>query len=139
MEGTYQNTMLIGIKSMDSEHKILFKQADQLNEAIRTEQYKEEVFETMQVLLDYTVHHFNSEEGLLKRCNYPELKAHKQMHDGLVQTLKEIIDELDNDEFFLHTARKFNRILTNWVIQHIGEEDKKYAAYINSRSEINEF
>jgi len=58
MDLTWEKTMVIGIDTMDKEHKQLLQQAEKLYDAIRTDQYKDAIFETIQVLLEYTVHHF---------------------------------------------------------------------------------
>lgn len=138
MDLTWEKTMVIGIDAMDKEHKQLLVQASKLFDAIRTDQYKEAIFETIQVLMDYTVHHFTSEEGLMKRWEYPDYQDHKNMHIDFIDKLNHMIDELNRNEFSLQKAIAFNKLVTDWIVYHIGEEDMKYANYINNKGRENE-
>lgn len=52
---------------MDKEHQVLVDQAEQLFEALRMESYKGDIQSAIQLLMDYAVNHFNSEEVLVKK------------------------------------------------------------------------
>jgi len=74
----------------------------------------------------------------MKRWEYPEYQTHKNMHKDFVSKLNQMINELNRDEFSLQKAIEFNRLVTDWIVYHIGEEDMKYAKYINDRGKKNE-
>jgi len=92
-----------------------------------SDQAKSQIKETLSFLLEYAKTHFKSEETLMKRFKYPDLKAHQNKHLGFYRRLLGIIQRLDDDTYDLEID--FLRFLKDWFIDHILTEDKKYAAF----------
>lgn len=82
-------------------------------------------------LLHYTKLHFTSEEALLAEHRYPELAAHCQAHRRLEAAVMALADEIHSHEKEAHsTPLKLNLLATIWLMEHIIQEDKKYATFI---------
>jgi hemerythrin len=80
----------------------------------------------------YTEYHFEAEERLLRRHEYPEYDEHKEMHDDLASkahSLKQAFDEGNTP-----TAIEVMLLLTNWLNMHILEEDRKYKPYTEGKT-----
>ena len=82
----------------------------------------EEVFEGM----NYTKIHFQHEEEYMKSINYKGMFMQKVQHDQFCQKLDELdLEHLDeNSEEVIQEVLTF---LTDWLVHHILETDKKIA------------
>ena len=126
----WDDRLKLGNEQVDMQHKRLFgllsELVGQCVEGSNTEKLKE----TLDFLVDYTVHHFYDEESLQVQYGFPEYKRHKQLHEdfkmvvgGLVQRFTESgsLEELSND---------VNKIIVRWLVGHIQQEDKKIGEHI---------
>jgi hemerythrin-like metal-binding protein len=76
-------------------------------------------------LVRYTSTHFKHEESVMWECEFPNLDAHKAIHDHMRQRTLDLCEgrsSLSGNELF--------RFLKEWWINHIQSEDKKYASYM---------
>ena len=64
-------TLDIGIDSIDNQHKELFNRLDQLLSSIDEGRSNDEVIKTLDFLEEYVVKHFNEEEEIQNKINYP--------------------------------------------------------------------
>lgn len=82
-------------------------------------------------LEDYTVYHFQVEEGYMKHYNYPEYEAHKEEHEAFIAQVSRLKESLANHS--LNTALHLTSYLKSWLIQHILVIDKEYAVYFQQK------
>jgi hemerythrin len=84
-----------------------------------------------QGLLKSTTGHFKSEELLMGKYEFPGTEEHKEIHKKLTQRILEYSKELFSKETL--AAADFQRFLTDWLVNHISEEDRQYAEFINAK------
>jgi Amt family ammonium transporter len=119
------------VPSMDKQHKKLVAVAQDIIEAMRSGLGKGAVEEAFQGLLTYTTEHFKSEEIFMAEHEFPGTDEHKAIHKQLTERVLEYSKELFSKES-LDTAG-FQRFLTGWLINHILEEDRQYAMFVNAK------
>ncbi len=83
----------------------------------------------LEQLLKYTQSHFASEEQFIAAHNYPALEAHKQQHRDLESVLVKLLDGARAHPTG-GTPLKLNLFATVWLLEHIMQEDDKYARFI---------
>ena len=83
----------------------------------------------LEQLLKYTQSHFTSEEQFIAGHNYPDLEAHKQQHRELETVLAKLLDGA-RAHATGGTPLKLNLFATVWLLEHIMQEDDKYARFI---------
>jgi hemerythrin len=120
-----------GIVTLDEEHQGLVELINQLCEAIREKRGKDVLGEVLTALLDYTEHHFQHEEELMRQYGFPGLEEHQQIHQLLRDTVQEI--NAKNVAGSEKLAQELYKFLRGWLLGHIVEVDKKYGAYLESR------
>ena len=74
-------------------------------------------------LRDYTKIHFQHEEEYMKSINYKGMFMQKVQHDQFCQKL----DELDLEQNSEEVIQEVLTFLTDWLVHHILETDKKIA------------
>jgi hemerythrin-like metal-binding protein len=81
----------------------------------------------LQELIRYVKEHFEDEEQLMMRHNFPELTGHRKEHNLFVSRLKDIHENFkDGDEL----SRNVLDFLQGWLVTHIKGTDQVYAEFI---------
>lgn len=132
----WRESLTLGIDKVDQQHKEIFKKTNELIElrkqkADRNEQYQQ-VGNVLDFLIDYVRSHFTSEERIQKEYNYPEYERHKEIHENFITKIESLKEEYEADNQSMSTLMDLSKTLLNWLVQHIGQEDKKVAKYIKN-------
>ncbi len=119
----------LGIDVIDEQHKTLVSIGNRISELLKEHEEGcddyDLIMDVIEELRDYTVYHFETEEDILLKCEYPDFDAHKVQHDRFIDYLNSIdIDEVDeNQKEFLSDLLK--RVI-NWIFKHIMSVDFNY-------------
>ncbi|MDR0495307.1 MAG: bacteriohemerythrin [Treponema sp.] len=126
----WTHALVIGIELIDNQHKQLIMLTNELYRAcLRGGTTLEAVFkETMSRMVEYVRFHFTTEQAMLQRVHYPDYAEHKKEHDSLIKTVLETTKDYSDGKKFV--PNNFVRFLKDWIVSHIGYNDKIYAAYI---------
>lgn len=123
----------LGIRAVDQEHMRLVVIINELHDKMQAGQGKDVLASILDQLILYTVQHFEHEEALLKQHGYPQLIEHKAQHEALKQKVGEFNNRLTIGYNGL-IAIEMLKFLKNWLAQHIQQEDKAYARFLNSKN-----
>ncbi len=118
---------------IDSEHRQLFAVINKLMDACSQGKGRDQITSTVQYLNDYVSKHFNDEEQLQIKSNYPGYSGHKQFHDGYKRNLLQATNEILTSGATIASLSKLNQVVSI-LVTHIRLEDKKIAAHIKSNS-----
>src|ERR1700689_907265 len=88
---TWNDSYSVKVAVCDQQHKNLFDIINRLADAMRMGKGDEVVSKTVGELLQYTRTHFQQEEALLKRANYPQLAPHQEQHKKFVADIEALI------------------------------------------------
>lgn len=123
----------IGIPEMDAEHARWIQLIAEFRVAasghLLDQRGLDAALHVLQQLLDYTRHHFVSEESFIAKRKYPDLEAHKRRHRELEAEVARLLDEITQHKTKA-TPLKLNLFITIWLMEHIMKEDDKYARFI---------
>ncbi|MSN24914.1 MAG: bacteriohemerythrin [Geobacter sp.] len=128
----WRDSLAIGVKSIDDQHKELLARFDKLLNACESGKGIEELKRLLLFLEDYVQTHFNDEEALQKLHRYPGYAEHREQHVYFVSKIKDLRAETDKDGFSLHNVIETNNLLLKWLLNHISKVDTKLGAFINS-------
>jgi len=122
----------VGHQEIDVQHKRLFQLAEELHSAMAAGKGKQVLSQTLNSLISYTKGHFASEEGLMKRYNYPDYPAHKAEHEKL--TSQVLAFQTDFNAGRAVMTIDLMHFLKTWLANHIGKIDQKVASYIKAKA-----
>ncbi len=128
---SWSDNMLCGIPAIDEQHKELFRQVD----ILRDRGNKDRIPNVLRFLADYVVKHFNDEESLHLRSRYPKAAQHRKVHEMFVQTFVELKAKFDASGGDLATAIELNKVVYDWLKQHVLKVDMEFAQYYLSRED----
>jgi hemerythrin len=124
----------LGNEQVDSQHYQLFMLVSQLVESCINGSETEKLRETLDFLVNYTIYHFDDEEALQLRYDYPGYDRHKQLHEDFKVTALELSKNFEESGSSAELSNDVNKIVVKWLINHILREDKKIGDHIRSVS-----
>ena len=123
----------VGVEIFDKDHQKLFELMYEMYAALNRIPSKDEAKVVLMELKDYTETHFDREEELMKKYNYPDIDAHRAQHEEMKQKIDEFLEKFDTED--VAVSKDALHYLENWLINHIGITDKKYTDFFNSKGE----
>ena len=120
----------LGNEEVDSEHRRLFQLLSELIDSCMDGTDTLKLKETLDFLVNYTVMHFHNEEALQVRYNYPDYKRHKQLHENFKCAVGELVQKFEANGSSAELSNDVNRIIVQWLVRHIQQEDQKIGAHI---------
>jgi len=127
----WNESLSIGIKPIDNQHKKWIEHFNNAAEAIIAKQSQTQISKTLGFLMDYTEVHFSTEEKYMTDLGYPELQQHRAKHNELRTTLADLVKDFEDEGVTSRLADAIDSFLGNWLVQHIHRVDKKFAAFTN--------
>lgn len=126
----WANTLSIGVKLVDDEHKLLLSIFNDLVNALRTDQPLSVAKRVIEELAGYATYHFAHEEELMTAFRYPDFDNHHREHDKLTSRLMEIDQKLARGKASITDVIEFARVLVN---NHFMVTDAKMGEFLKTR------
>ena len=123
----WNNQLVLGIESVDKQHKHLIDLTNQLDEAVTVGADRDTIIKIVNGLIDYTVYHFQHEEQLMSAAKFnPTMYAiHEAEHKEFVAKMIVVQREVRTDIGVL--SDDLMDYLVNWLCHHILNTDKQMA------------
>ena len=118
----------LGIQHVDEQHRRLFELIDGLAGLVERKDLAEATRHA-RALLDFAIQHFNDEETLLQRHQYPRVKAQHTAHTALIDTLRTLTEGAEAPL----DPQAVSDFFKDWLINHTLLEDRKYQAHLARR------
>ncbi|MCL1975513.1 MAG: hemerythrin family protein [Firmicutes bacterium] len=128
----WKDEFRLGNDQVDEQHYQLFIQVGKIIESCADGSDMAKLRETLDFLIDYTIYHFNDEEALQLRYNYPDYERHKQLHEDFKVTALDLVKHYEESGSSAELSNDVNRIVVKWLINHIMREDKKIGEHIRN-------
>ncbi len=129
----------IGVPQIDAEHEELFSRVTVFVETLRSEKEWIEkvnsVNETLAFMKDYVVTHFQDEEAYQEEIGYPNLMAHKKIHNDMVAYVEMFSEQYEKEGYKEILMQQFAGKLVTWLVNHVVAEDQKIAEFAGKREE----
>ena len=122
----------VGITAFDTEHQRLVTMVNDLFDAVNAGKGKDRLGPILDLLIGYTVTHFQHEEREMKAHNFPAFAKHKEEHDALTKQVAEVRQKFAAGNNAALSAEVM-AFLKNWLIKHIMGTDKGYTAFLVSK------
>jgi hemerythrin-like metal-binding protein len=114
---------------LDEQHQQMFTIISELHSAMFQKSAREQMLVAIGQLIEYTQKHFAEEERQMERSGFPGLAGHKAAHEKLKQHVIEI-EQRFHDPKDSMAGDLIGFLVSDWLVKHIIEMDKKYAPYL---------
>jgi len=127
----WNDNLSIHVEQVDRQHMKLVELLNTFHEAMKLGKGKDVMAKTFSQLLDYTVYHFGTEEGLFKAHGYPDSLSHKKQHEALTKQALDLSQRFSRGEPVL--SAETMTFLKNWLQNHILGTDMKFGAFLSAK------
>lgn len=129
----------VHITAIDNEHKVLISVINDMEKAMATQggvqvQLVSEILATLSTSIR---RHFESEERLLLFNNYPDIDAHHQEHQQLLEKLDRFEKHFSSERCELNDNMML--FLKDWLTRHIILHDIKFGNFFRGKELIDHF
>jgi len=122
---TPEETPSIGVAVLDHQHQELAERAKALYEAVETGKPRGLVLARLTGFYNQMRSHFASEEQILRLHKCPDFARHKGAHEGLVELLSLVRQQVASGGRDLNLG--LVELMKLWLLEHIEEHDSKDA------------
>ncbi len=127
----WSKILSIGVDEVDEDHRKLISIFNILNHAVTEQESPAYLAAVLEELINCTAWHFSHEERLMLRHGYDGLAEHKEEHRDLVQSAKDLQQEL------LRTDKPVEEehivFLERWLTEHILTTDLRLGGFLSQR------
>ncbi len=123
-----------GSAEIDQQHQEIFRRINSLLEACQEGKGKQEVCRVLGFLDDYVVTHFGDEEQYMLQLGYPGFEEHKAQHIEFVKNYVALKKQVEAEGPGLNTVITANRLVVDWLRQHIRKVDTKLGTFLKNKS-----
>ena len=110
----------LNIREIDDQHQQLIDMINKTQDILDHQEDPISLVQVLNQLRELTIQHFTTEELLMTKYGYPDLKNHKSQHDISVQRTFDFDGTaLMDDPSAAHALLK---LLRSWLLTHISED-----------------
>lgn len=134
----WKENLKIGVAKVDKQHKELFNRLNDFIKVVRNKKGKineEKIQETLNFMEEYVVVHFNSEEKIQQKYDYPNYEEHHRIHEEFKAEVAKFKKQFESGNYDEDLIMEFSGRLLTWLINHVADEDQKIADYIDNETE----
>jgi len=124
---------IVGIDSIDEQHRELFRRFNQVCDAVWDGQGKESIRNFLHYLAQYTQEHFGNEETNMRKHGYPAYEAHKKAHDSLVADVSVFVEKYETEDVPADVVVKVISDLGDWTRNHIRLMDQELGRFLQAQ------
>ena len=120
---TWREEFSVGVVEVDYEHQELIALINELHRAVQEDVTHDQVVEGLGEIYAQIAAHFALEEKLMRETHYRALHEHKTDHEALLDDLRDIMDEVEDDGEF--DDARLATDLDRWFSEHFRTHDAK--------------
>ncbi|MCB1366197.1 MAG: hemerythrin family protein [Rhodobacteraceae bacterium] len=113
----------VGDPAVDHEHKELIDLVNDAASALLKDQPEAEIDRAFGDLLQAISSHFAHEERQMRVARYDQIDIHKDDHEALIDSLRDIMDAERGD--LSKTAERLAKVLGDWFTGHFASHDAR--------------
>ena len=120
---TWKPSYSLGIPSVDLEHRELIGQINHVYGHLDKDSASDEINACLEDIYAGIASHFALEERHMREAGYGEFKAHKDQHEDLLDQIRDMMDEFEDDP---ESGREqLQSTLADWFGQHFATFDAR--------------
>jgi len=121
-----------GIEEIDRQHHRIVDYINQLDDARINGHPRGEIALVISLLKEYTHSHFGFEESMLEEAQYPDINAHKKVHEQFIQRITDYQYRFTKGE---DVTQALSSLLVTWLFNHIQRDDADYVASVTANQQ----
>ena len=130
----WDNSLSVGVKSIDEQHRVWIERLNSLSAAIESHQGARCISKTLNFMMDYVEFHFAAEEMLMAARDYPGLGRHRLQHQEFRNALMDfLVLEFEEGDAASRLTDSINNFQISWLTNHIQQADREFAVFLKEK------
>ena len=129
----WDDRLATGVTAIDSQHREIYKRFNGLLKACERGHSRDEIVSILHFMNNYITHHFQDEEKLQRKAQYPELISHKHDHERLAKKFRALETRLQTTGATVQLVIQTGKLLSELLFEHIHEKDGALADFMRNR------
>ncbi len=125
---SWSDSLNIGVKKIDDQHKRLVQLTNNLISATQSGFADDILVPICQELAEYVEDHFRDEEMYMREVAFPKLDEHALQHRQLREKVQDYVRALNNGEPV--DSRHVLAFLRSWLIDHLIHSDTQIGHHV---------
>ncbi len=132
----WRDQMAIGIKEIDDDHKALVAHVNEMEELLAAEPLDGSgIANCLLNLIRYTREHFEREERLMNRIDFPAYQEHREQHMRFSSSLYDLGQSFAASPTRKEATRVYD-LLADWVVKHLVMADRDIVKHLTQRPHL---
>ena len=124
----WDESLSVEVDEIDEDHRKLVDLFNMLSHSVAEGDAEDYIEAVLDELISCTVWHFKHEERLMLLYKYEGLEEHKNEHDALIDSVKELQQKFHKEnKLFTNENIEY---LEDWLTEHILGQDMKLGFYL---------
>jgi hemerythrin len=132
----WDEKLATGVTEIDEQHKEIFVKFNALLEACDRGRSRELLGDILDFMNEYVLQHFQDEEKLQRRLEYPQYFAHKAAHNELAGRFAQLQAKFAAHGASVQLVIETGKLLSEVLFEHIQEHDKALADFLLQRQKL---
>jgi len=120
-----------GVEQIDYEHYKIVNYINNLYQMFLNRESHSRMAKLLGELGEFAALHFEHEEELMQKYNYPRIKEQKIQHTKLIDTFTKYLEKLNSGNAKID--EEFIEFLNKWLRTHILQEDMQYSPFFKQK------
>ncbi|MFP5260025.1 MAG: bacteriohemerythrin [Acidobacteriota bacterium] len=129
-QSAFDESLRTGFDTIDEQHSLFLSMLTELGAQIEACHHRQGLLDAFQGMRLYADGHFADEERLMETRGYPEIDAHKRLHETFRAMASDLESRLGEGPGLL--SLETLEFLGAWFIGHIRNEDQRFAAFVQA-------
>lgn len=127
---SWNDVLSVGDREIDEQHQWLVEKVNSLHDSLITGHDEDLTVTSLNDLLTYAWEHFETEERLFHRINFPDAEAHIAEHQRFAEKVSDYRTRFIAGEKLVFPG--LLDFLAAWLTEHVRDMDQKYVPYLAS-------
>jgi hemerythrin len=119
----WRDDFSVGVPDVDHEHQELIRLINELHDAMSHDNSDVTVMDFLGEIYAHVAAHFALEEKIMRERNYDQYSDHKADHEILLDELRDIMDDYEENAFFSDDI--FANAVGSWFSDHFRNRDAR--------------
>jgi hemerythrin len=119
----WRDDFSVGVPDVDHEHQELIRLINELHDAMSHDNSDVTVMDFLGEIYAHVAAHFALEEKIMRERNYDQYSDHKADHETLLDELRDIMDDYEENAFFSDDI--FANAVGSWFSDHFRNRDAR--------------
>lgn len=132
----WSDTFCVGIDQIDDQHRKwidIYNKAHDRMMSLTDEEFRNTGIDALEEMVEYGRYHFSTEETLMSELGFEDLDRHRQLHRSFMEQIDKVRLDIRQGKHVLNS--EIIKMIENWLVYHILNEDQKLKPYLPASEE----